>query len=177
MAQLGQWEAAYNQLLHIVQSRHREDSENTSSTIIRSVLLRDAEDEFKAWLLCAFIPHAKEAPLEPKLSSSRTTDPPAAVVAREGIKADNKQVKLVSNAVTHLREIIAMKDAVRAQLTGTDSPLKRKQEVDSREAQGMAIRRWGSEWRSSVMFALLHEITEASEPSSKSRGSMLVTPV
>lgn len=170
MADIGKWETAYTQLHHILQSRH-DRFETNSTTVIKSILFRDAEDEYKAWLLCAFIPRATEAPLVPKLPGIKTMDPPAAMVAREGIKADNKQRKLISNAVTHLREIIAMKNTTIAQLTGTNASLKRKQEDLSRDAQGMAIRRWGSDWRSSVLFALLHEVEEASEPDSKSEGS------
>ncbi|KAL8765398.1 MAG: hypothetical protein Q9209_007504 [Squamulea sp. 1 TL-2023] len=82
------------------------------------------------------------------------------MAAREGIKAENSSVKLIENAAAHRGNIIAVKDQAIKERPSTTFPLKRKYEDISREEQGMAIRRWGSNWRCSVMYAILTEITE-----------------
>ena len=81
----------------------------------------------------------------------------AAVVAREGLKVDNKSFDVIKDAVTHYSQVIASKDALPREIC-TTLPSKRKQEVLSRENLGMSIRQWGANWRSTTMFALLVEV-------------------
>ncbi|KAK4694816.1 hypothetical protein P7C71_g2820, partial [Lecanoromycetidae sp. Uapishka_2] len=58
--------------------------------------------------------------------------------------------------IDHL-EIMAMKKAI----VGEELPWTKELEANMRVAQGQAIRSWGSRWRSSVMYAILVEISEA----------------
>lgn len=133
---------------------------SSSLQIIARTLIRDSDDSYLAWVLACFNPWAREIrkPLQPpKLKKLPSL---ASVAAREGIKADNKLCKLVDGAVSHLPEIVAIKDSFNNRGPTTTSPLKRKQGATSRETQGQAIRHWGSQWRSSVMYSLLTQVAE-----------------
>ncbi|KAI4123290.1 MAG: hypothetical protein LQ338_005339 [Usnochroma carphineum] len=170
------WKRAYDQL-HVLVSAEMEaltkpPTENTkrisnSLKSIRSTLLRDIDDVpanvYHAWLLCAFVPWARVVPAAPQNSKGKVPSRPAALVARDGIKADNNTVRLIENAVVHLDAIIQHKNVIVDEVSATTSPLKRKQESATRSEQGMAIRRWGPRWRSSVMFAILTQVMETPE--------------
>jgi tRNA nucleotidyltransferase (CCA-adding enzyme) len=72
------------------------------------------------------------------------------MVAREGIKADNKICSVVGGAFKHYQEITDLKNAIKAK----DS------HVNERDTVGMTIRRWdsqGGHWRLQALFALLVE--------------------
>ena len=172
------WHRAYDELLEIMKARSEGQDSLSSLYTINSILLRlsqttnlknvsadnaprgkaPLEDTFLAWLLTCFVPWAREVP---KTSEKKSPPAPASCAAREGIKADKQIFRVVAEAVSYLPEIIAMKNAFCAYENLTTSPLKRKQSAVSREDQGQAIRRWGSHWRSSVMYALLVEIAES----------------
>lgn len=170
------WKRAYDQLQVLVSAKLMADVEppteqglENSSEEIGSILLRDptdfTADVYQAWLLCAFVPWARVAPAAPQNSRYRILPTPAALAARNGIKADNNTVKLVDNAVKALDDIIQLKDAATAGNPSTTSPLKRKHGSPARSEQGMGIRRWGPHWRSSVMFAILTQVMENTEES------------
>jgi tRNA nucleotidyltransferase (CCA-adding enzyme) len=75
------------------------------------------------------------------------------MVAREGIKADNKICNVVSGAFKHYQEITDLKDAIKA----------KKSYITERDTVGMTIRRWdsqGGHWRLQALFALLVEAME-----------------
>lgn len=149
------WHRAYNQLWVMIKA----GSLNT----IGSILLRGSEDLYHAWILTCFVPWARE----PAKSHQKTCKRPmtaAGLAAREGIKAENKICKLVDDAVSHLQDIVEKKDAVSHEDETIYLPLKRKEGAcaeSQREMQGMAIRKWGSNWRSSAMYALQTELAEA----------------
>ncbi|KAL9072967.1 MAG: hypothetical protein Q9161_003189 [Pseudevernia consocians] len=162
------WHRAYNQLRDIISAGSEESALPepqepplprpgksalpTKEKTIGSILLRSPEDLYNAWILTCFVPWAREPPKRPQRSSKRPMTA-AGLAAREGIKAENKIYKLVDDAVSHLQDIVEKKDAVRDK-NQTTSP------ESQREMQGMAIRKWGSNWRSSVMYALLTEVAE-----------------
>ena len=127
---------------------------------IASVLLRDTDETFLAWMLACFIPFAEIVARPPERSKSKRLPHPASLAAREGIKADNKICTIVDNAITHREEIVRIKDEVNYDSQLLIVPSKRKQASSSRESQGQAIRRWGTYWRSSVLYALLTEVTK-----------------
>lgn len=83
--------------------------------------------------------------------------PTAAVVAREGLKADNISRDVIRDAVLHYREIIASKDALTKESPLDPIPTKRKLPALSREGLGMAMRRWGPHWRSTVISSMVAE--------------------
>ncbi|KAL9600387.1 MAG: hypothetical protein Q9219_003237 [cf. Caloplaca sp. 3 TL-2023] len=163
-----EWETAYNQMHVLTEAepvaRAQQGAWDHPEGVIQSILLRDPDglsrNLYHAWLLCALVPWARAKPLAPKTTNAKSPLRPAAMAAREGIKADNNTVKVIENAVTHLDDIIKVKDGVIDRISLTTSPLKRKRESPSRSELGMAIRRWGPQWRLSVMHALLTQIME-----------------
>ena len=158
----GDWHFAYDMLRSMI----REESEGSTIPIsfetIRSILLRSPEDIYHAWLLTCFVPWAREPPKSSQKPSKRPVTA-ASLAAREGLKAENKIYRLVDDATSHLQDIIEMKDAFNHEDQTANLLLKRKQgngAKTQREIQGSAIRKWGSNWRSSVMYALLTEVAE-----------------
>lgn len=102
-----------------------------------------------------------EAPQQAATKTGGKIPPPAAyAVARNGLAAPNKICDIVSAAVKSQEDIIRVKDEFVSygkrppQVLGSSSP-------DSRDKLGMAVRRWGSTWKSQVAFALLLENTSA----------------
>ncbi|KAL8938084.1 MAG: hypothetical protein Q9216_004082 [Gyalolechia sp. 2 TL-2023] len=169
------WRKAYQQLQEMVVAKPEiktgKDIVDDHKSIIKSILFRGPDhvhqDIFHAWLLCAFVPWSRVTAPTPDKPKTKPPPAPAAIASREGIKADNSTIKIVENAVAHLDEIIQIKDAT-VNPASITSPLKRKQKSPTRSEQGMAIRRWGPRWRSSVMYAILTEIVERSTDSHES---------
>ena len=129
--------------------------------VIREILLTKPEQIFLAWLLCSLVPWARMRASNFHKSEARPPLPIAAIVAREGLKLDNKNLSVVKNSVLNLDDIIASKLATSKDSQVSASPLKRKRSVLTRDRLGMSIRRWGTNWRSSVLFALLVQSMEA----------------
>lgn len=156
------WHRAYDQLRDMTKAGSEGSSLPSPFKTIQSILLRNADDKYHAWILTCFIPWARAPPKSQQKSSKRPMNA-ASVAAREGIKAENKIYRLVDDAVSHLRDIIEKKDAIIREDQTTILPSKRKQGASAdmqREMQGLAIRTWGSNWRSIVMYALLTEVAE-----------------
>lgn len=156
------WHRAYDQLREMTKAGSEGLSLPSPLTTIQSNLLSNADDKYHAWILTCFIPWAREPPKSQRKSSKRPMNA-ASMAAREGIKAENKIYRLVDDAVSHLRDIIEKKDVIIREDQTTVIPSKRKQGASAgtqREMQGVAIRTWGSNWRSSVMYALLTEVAE-----------------
>lgn len=142
------WHRAYDHLRDLTKAGSGGSSLPSPLETIQSILLRNADDKYHAWILTCFVPWAREPPKSDPRSPKRLVNA-ATLAAREGIKAENKIRDLVDDAVSHLSDIIEKKDA------------KQGPNVDTyRETQGLAIRRWGSNWRSSVIYALLTEVAE-----------------
>lgn len=129
---------------------------------LRSILARNAEEEYLAWLLAAFVPYADAAAPEPAKAGGKTPPPVAASVAREGIKATNKVCDVLTASIRNLEEIRFLKDRA---VTRIRYPYRRVEGEDAsaRDVLGMAIRRWGASWRSQVVYALLYEVADAPE--------------
>ncbi|KAL8988623.1 MAG: hypothetical protein Q9177_002332 [Variospora cf. flavescens] len=165
------WKKSYGQLRAIVSAVTGDPSQSPEPSNklvnIRSILLSNPidapNDVYHAWLLCAFVPWARVSPAVPQKSKGKAPPRPAALVARDGLKADNQTVKLIDNAIRDLNDIIHLKDAANVADPPVTFPLGPGQESPIRSKQGMAIRRWGPYWRSSVMFALLTQVAENSE--------------
>lgn len=157
------WHRAYNQLRQFIKAGSDGSTLPNSSKVIHTILLRSPEELYHGWILTCFVPWARESPNSPQKSSKRPMTA-ASLAAREGIKAENKIYRLIDDAVYHLQDIVEKKDAVTHTDQTTSLPLKRKQGASAenqRQMQGLAIRKWGSNWRSSVMYALLTEIAES----------------
>ncbi|KAI4721561.1 poly A polymerase C-terminal region-like protein [Aureobasidium sp. EXF-10727] len=114
------------------------------------IFVRDAEERYLIWLLSAVVPY-RDAPSPPAVEGKKPPPPVATSVAREGIKATNNVCNVITNSIKNHSEISMMVN---------DSNSRKR---PAREDLGMAIRRWGSTWRSQTAFALLVDV--ADEPS------------
>jgi tRNA nucleotidyltransferase (CCA-adding enzyme) len=114
------------------------------------ILVRDAEERYLLWLLSAVVPY-RDAPSPPSVEGKKPPPPVATAVAREGIKATNNVCTVITNSIKNHSEI--------SMLVSDSNGRKRP----AREDLGMAIRRWGSTWRSQTAFALL--VNVADDPS------------
>lgn len=131
-------------------------------TLVSRILLReplDSEEVFLAWIVCCFIPYARSGK-SPFAKFPRTL---AAAAAREGIKTDNKTTKIIEDASLNLPDVIMTRGLVAIQPEIALLSSKQALQPSSREISGKALLRWGAHWRSSVIFALLVEITEAKD--------------
>ncbi|KAL8709940.1 MAG: hypothetical protein Q9220_005390 [cf. Caloplaca sp. 1 TL-2023] len=153
------WNKAYDLLDALIKSSPENAKSRDSMNVIKSALLETGGDNYKMWLLCAFVPWARVMPPASD-TNGRPPPRPAVTAAQEGIKTDKRSTRLIGSAVTFLPEIISIKDKAVDGTPSTSSPLKRKQEPLTRETFGMAIRRWGPDWRDCVMYALLTQARE-----------------
>lgn len=164
-ADTSHWQKAYNQLRDVTVQKRCMENLNQSS-ILKNILLRDSAEEYRAWLLCALVPWARAPTAKPEKAGGKTPPSPACLAAREGIKSENKVSKMVEDAVVHLQDIIDKKNEGAEVPQSTELPQKRKHsmlDMENRVRQGKAIRSWGTNWRSSVMYALLVEVSESEE--------------
>lgn len=134
------WKAVYDCL--------EELSRNDTPGCVYRTLVRSEDAKYLAWILAALAPWATiDQPRQLGLKAPHL----ATVVAREGIKADNKVCNLVAGAFKDYREITDMKTAV----------VVKDRWTEQRDVVGMSIRRWdsqGGHWRLQALFALLVEV-------------------
>ena len=159
------WRFAYDSLRELAKVDPYDCESPKHLQTIALILLRNPEDLYLAWTMSCFVPWARvERPVP--ISTSSTT--PAAIAAREGIKAKNTLSKIVKDAGLELDYIVRMKDSVASEAVSSTSPLKRKDRSAARESQGLVVRRWGPHWRSMAVYALLVQLSEAEDESSRS---------
>ncbi|MCJ1403697.1 CCA tRNA nucleotidyltransferase, mitochondrial [Xylographa trunciseda] len=155
------WTKVYNELSAISRAKNGERPSAEALQAVKSMLIMNEHEAYLSWLLCALTPWAQiENPVKQKKGAKKNL-PMAAVVAREGLKTENKALNVLKDAALYYTEVIASKDALFKEAASTVVPMKRKQETLSREALGMAIRRWGINWRSTTVYAMLVEIMES----------------
>ena len=124
---------------------------------LAQILVRDEEEQFLAWQLASLVPY-RDAPQPESPEPGRKAPPPVqAVVAREGIKSTNKVCDIVTAATRHEAEILGLVDKLYMQRRRPDKKIE-GEDASARDVLGMAIRRWGSSWRSQVVYALLTEV-------------------
>lgn len=162
------WSKAYNLLLEIVKANVGTVNRQSSSHYVSGILLRNSDDIFLAWMVACFVPWARQSQRLPDQVTSKKLPSPASLAAREGIKADNKITKIVDDAVSHLEDIVTIKTDASDHSQPNTSPLKRKQSTADRVSQGQSVRRWGTKWRTSVIYALLTQVGESETPGGKS---------
>lgn len=162
--QTDHWHQAYDTLLHIIEGGAHLTPEQRNLHRLRSTLLRDSNEGFLAWMLVCFVPWANETTKNFQKANSKRQPSPAFLAAREGVKADNKVCRVLDAAVTHLREVTNLKNLIKDQQDSSDHSHKRKQPTVTREVHGQALRAWGSDWRSVILFALLTEVMELQDP-------------
>lgn len=121
---------------------------NETPGSIYQCLVRSEDAKFLSWLLAALVPWAQVG--QPENPGGKARLPFATLVAREGIKANNKVCNVVTGAVRNRIEITQLKDAIKNKLPY----------IDERDTVGMSIRRWdsdGGHWRLQALYALLVE--------------------
>lgn len=124
-------------------------------------LLRIPDDHYQAWISTALIPWA-DAPLPPPARPNRPPTPLIVSVAQEGFKAPNKVSNVLAASIAHLDEIRELKDRFNSH---AKFPNRRREGDDATapDTIGMALRKWGAQWRQQVLFALLYEIFPSPE--------------
>jgi tRNA nucleotidyltransferase (CCA-adding enzyme) len=136
---------------------------------LEGTLIIDGTHKYIAWVLSNFTPWI-DAPIPQPLKSGGKTPLHMAVnAAREGIKADNKVSDILSASLQHVDEITNLKNGF---IAGRDQQQKQYaagQDPSARDTLGMAIRKWGSTWRSQATFALILEV--ARSPAENHRSS------
>lgn len=155
------WKIAYDHMQLIIRNRSAAPTTSSSLQTLNAILLRNSDDLFLAWMLTCFIPWAMESQRPSGNPTTKNLPSAACIAAREGIKADNKLCRVVNDATSHLQDIIKLKDLIKQNTQFTDSSVKQDQETPSRESLGQSIRAWGSHWRSSVIFALLTQLSDS----------------
>ncbi|KJK86951.1 hypothetical protein H633G_09196 [Metarhizium anisopliae BRIP 53284] len=141
------WHVAYECLDSLVRKR--------SPGSLGELLIRPGEANYAAWILASLSPWMV---VEPPLNNVRKANvlPPPAVAAREGFKAPNKLVDIITGSYRNRREILRMKT----------STCNEEGAVLARDTLGMAIRRWdshGGPWTLQVLSALLVEAMESQD--------------
>jgi tRNA nucleotidyltransferase (CCA-adding enzyme) len=119
-------------------------------------LLRNADEQYLAWICATMMPWA-DAPQVPHPKPLQRPYYAAYLVAREGFKAPNKISDIVAASLSHSEEIRSL---VAQCAKGLQNPttVNPSNDATARDTLGMAIRRWGSTWRTQVLFNLIHEI-------------------
>ena len=149
------WYRVYSLLPAILQ---REGSQKLSA-LATTLVVRECE-VYWAWLLCALTPWAPlvtRSQYTPRKGQPKTF---AALVAREGLKVDNKAKEVIDQAMSRLPEVISIKDRAAETQVG-ESSTKRKRDPLTREELGMLLYQWGASWRSSIFLAVFVELVQA----------------
>lgn len=155
------WHQAYETLASVLQAPAApKSSEQRDLHRLKSTLLRNPDEIYLAWMLVCLVPWARQGPKQSQKASSKKRPSAAYLTAREGIKADNKICRVVDAAATRLQAVIDLKNLVGAREESGDSCIEQKPPGIVREVHGQAIRAWGSDWRSIVIYALLSEVME-----------------
>lgn len=158
------WHFAYVSLRALAEVDIEGNESSSHLPSIAKILLRDPEERYLAWTMSCFVPWARVK--SPTLNSKHPTTF-ASVAAREGIKADNKLTKIIKDAILDLESVIELKDSTISRRKSSTWPLETRNLSAIREVQGQAVRRWGPRWRSTAIYALLVQLSEAREESGK----------
>jgi tRNA nucleotidyltransferase (CCA-adding enzyme) len=125
-------------------------------TIISQTLAPGAEEQYLAWVCATVMPWA-DAPTVPHQKPLQRPYYTAYLVAREGFKAPNKVSEVIAAAHSNGEEIRSIIERCSNQLRRSNST-RDGDDVTSRDALGMAVRRWGSTWRTQVLFNFIYEV-------------------
>ena len=134
---------------------------------LSEILVRDAEERYSMWMLSAMVPY-RDAPPPPVIEGKKAPPPVATTIVREGIKATNNVCNLVTASIKNHSEISSMVHDFN-EMKRRPNHKNQAEDPSAPEVVGMAIRRWGSTWRSQAGFALL--VNVADEPFA-ARGKM-----
>ncbi|KAL6710275.1 CCA tRNA nucleotidyltransferase, mitochondrial [Coniothyrium glycines] len=123
---------------------------------IPETLLRDADEKYLAWVCATVMPWA-DAPTVPHPKPAQRPFFTAYLVAREGFKAPNRVCDVIAASLSNAEEIRSLVARCARNLRRPDT-INPTDDATARDTLGMAIRRWGSTWRTQVLFNLAYEI-------------------
>lgn len=136
------WHIAYD-CLEVLKS-------NETPRSIYQTLVRSEDSKYLAWVLAALGPWSTVPEILRVKQKGKPLLPFGGMVAREGIKADNKVCSVVGAAFKHNQEISDLKAAI----------ITKAGYISERDTLGMRIRNWdsqGGHWKLQALFALLVE--------------------
>ncbi|KZF23230.1 poly A polymerase C-terminal region-like protein [Xylona heveae TC161] len=154
------WHYSYECVHDILSAANNDSKTAPLYNKVLQILIRSSEEAHLAWILASLTPYSDAPNPAPAQPGGKALPPVAATVAREGIKATNKVFDVIWGAFKNLDEINKFKAAVVSDKRGA-SRKSSEPELAARDHLGMAIRRWGANWRSHVLLALLLEVVEA----------------
>ncbi|EME78614.1 uncharacterized protein MYCFIDRAFT_143868 [Pseudocercospora fijiensis CIRAD86] len=131
----------------------------SSGGVLQENLARDSEESYLAWILAAVIPYRDAPHPEPAEPGKKPPPPIPVTVAREGIKTPNKISDVINASVRNQTEISDLVDKVYDRKRRPDKRFE-GEDPAARDALGMAIRRWGTSWRSQIIYSLLVEFAD-----------------
>jgi len=124
--------------------------------IIPATLLRNEDEEYLAWICATMMPWV-DAPTVPHQKPLQRPYFVAYLVAREGFKAPNKICDVIASSLSNSEEIVNLV-AQCAKGLGRPDTINPTSNATARDTLGMAIRQWGSTWRTQVFFSLVYEV-------------------
>lgn len=133
------------------------ESNNQNSLTVSKLLLRNLDEKYLAWVSAALMPWADAPPAPSSKPSKKRPLHPSVLVAQEGFKAPNAVCNVIASSVDNMEEIKKLVDDFYKGLRNS-SGRSVPGEATARDTLGMAIRSWGSTWRSQVLFSLIHEV-------------------
>ncbi|KAI9730412.1 MAG: CCA tRNA nucleotidyltransferase, mitochondrial [Cirrosporium novae-zelandiae] len=152
------WEKAYTALQELMKQH---PSESKIYNDIRSILIVSPEQQYHCWLLASLVPWIVVQP--PKDEKEIKQIPSAAsTVARYAIDAPNEECSIIDGAVKNREEIARVKDLV-AGIQTLSEPESDMNNPLSRSSLGVAIRKWGSHWRSQIVLLYLMDSLAADD--------------
>jgi tRNA nucleotidyltransferase/poly(A) polymerase len=128
----------------------------TPDHVVADHLLRNADEQYLAWICATMMPWA-DAPTVPHQKPLQRPYFTAYLVAREGFKAPNKVCDVVAASLSNSEEIRSLVAQCARGLQRPDT-INPTSDATARDTLGMAIRRWGSTWRTQVLFNLTYEV-------------------
>lgn len=128
----------------------------SKDSVIADHLLRNADEQYLAWICATMMPWA-DAPTVPHQKPLQRPYFSAYLVAREGFKAPNKVCDVVAASLSNSEEIRSLVAQCARGLQRPDT-INPTNDGTARDTLGMAIRRWGSTWRTQVLFNLVYEV-------------------
>jgi tRNA nucleotidyltransferase (CCA-adding enzyme) len=130
-------------------------------SVIKKMLLPDHDHEYTAWMLANFTAWIDAPTPQPAKPGGKMPPHIAVNAAREGIKAPNKISDVLNLAIRDTNEILSLKNGfASSQRTGASTATA---DCATRDTLGMAIRRWGSTWRSQAVFTLMLEVARSTK--------------
>ncbi|MCJ1311310.1 CCA tRNA nucleotidyltransferase, mitochondrial [Agyrium rufum] len=162
------WHRAYDGFSIIAGAFSETRAEANRAYALKGILLLDKEHEYLGWILsCVVLATRLSLPKGWENVSAKGQNPVAAIIAREGLRIDNKVMKIIKNAVQQMPEIQSLVHDGSPDESTPETSSKRKRSVWRRDILGLKLRKMGEHWRSSVVFAMMDDLLRAEDETSR----------